>query len=83
MGAPGTDLKLSPAARKLFPFYVEAKNRETINIWKALEQAEKGMKDGLHPLVVFRRNHSPTYAAIRWDKLLELLPGAMWHAPLE
>lgn len=81
MGASGADVLLSPAARKLFPFYVEAKNRETINIWKALEQAEKGagpIRDQLadrvfHPLVVFRRNNSRTYAALPFDLLMRLV----------
>src|SRR5690349_9145817 len=85
MGASGEDLLLSPAARTRFPFYVEAKNQEALNIWKALEQAEKGAQArmrghgtwlGSSPpdaLVVFRRNHSPTYAALRFDALLDLL----------
>jgi predicted RecB family endonuclease len=75
MGASGADILLSPAARRLFPFYVEAKNRETINIWEAIRQASTGAGKavGVHPLVVFRRNNSPTYAALPFDLLLELL----------
>lgn len=76
MGASGADILLSPAARKLFPFYVEAKNRESLNIWAALEQAEVGRANALgtvHPLVVFRRNKSRTYAAMPFEVLLELL----------
>lgn len=74
MGASGADVLLSPAARKLFPFYVEAKNRETINIWKALEQADAGaLVTATAPLVVFRRNHSRTYAALPFDMLMRML----------
>ncbi len=70
MGASGEDLQLSPAARKLFPFYTESKYRESLNIWSALEQASG---KGHTPLVVFRRNYSSTFAAIPFTKLLELL----------
>ena len=40
MGDSGEDILLSPAARKLFPFSVECKNQEKLNIWSSLEQAE-------------------------------------------
>ena len=40
MGDSGEDVLLSPAARKLFPFSVECKNQEKLNIWSALEQTE-------------------------------------------
>lgn len=75
MGASGADLLFSPAARKLFPFYVEAKNQEALNIWAALAQAEAGSQKGagLAELVVFRRNHSATYAALPFAALLDLL----------
>ena len=72
MGDSGEDILLSPAARKLFPFSVECKNQEKLNIWGALEQAEDN--SGNHtPLVIFKRNRSKTYAVLEFDRLLELL----------
>ena len=72
MGDSGEDILLSPAARRLFPFSVECKNQEKLNIWSALEQAEEN--SGNHsPLVIFKRNRSKTYAVLEFDKLLELL----------
>tara|TARA_R110000765_G_scaffold136938_1_gene236334 strand:+ start:316 stop:657 length:342 start_codon:yes stop_codon:yes gene_type:complete len=72
MGASGEDLLLSPAARKLFPFSVECKNQESLNIWSAIEQAENN--SGNHtPLVIFKRNRTKTYAVLEFDKLLKLL----------
>jgi len=72
MGDSGEDILLSPAARKLFPFSVECKNQEKLNIWSALQQAESNA--GKHiPLLVFKRNRSKTYAVLEFDKLLELL----------
>ena len=72
MGDSGEDILLSPSARRLFPFSVECKNQEKLNIWGALEQAEDN--SGNHtPLVIFKRNRSKTYAVLEFDKLLELL----------
>ena len=72
MGDSGEDILLSPAARRVFPFSVECKNQEKINIWSSLEQAEEN--SGKHtPLVIFKRNRSKTYAVLEFDKLLELL----------
>tara|TARA_B100000315_G_C14336090_1_gene477453 strand:- start:295 stop:630 length:336 start_codon:yes stop_codon:yes gene_type:complete len=72
MGDSGEDILLSPAARRLFPYSVECKNQEKLNIWSALEQAEEN--SGKHtPLVIFKRNRSKTYAVLEFDKLLELL----------
>ena len=45
MGDSGEDILLSPAARKLFPFAVECKNQERLNIWDSLSQAESGTPD--------------------------------------
>ncbi len=70
MGDSGEDILLSPAARRLFPFSVECKNQEKLNIWGALEQAEDN--SGNHtPLVIFKRNRSKTYAVLEFDKILE------------
>ena len=72
MGDSGEDILLSPAARRVFPFSVECKNQEKLNIWGALEQAEEN--SGNHvPLVIFKRNRTKTYAVLEFDKLLELL----------
>ncbi len=72
MGESGEDILLSPAARKLFPFSVECKNQEKLNIWKSLEQSETN--SGKHtPIVIFKRNRTKTYVALEFEKLLELL----------
>lgn len=73
MGESGEDIKLSPAARKLFPYSVECKNTEKLNIWSALEQAEVNTKNGLHPAVFFRRNRSKTYVVIDAEHFLNLV----------
>ena len=72
MGDSGEDILLSPAARKLFPFSVECKNQEKLNIWSSLEQAETNSGNHI-PIVIFKRNRSKTFVALEFEKLLELL----------
>ena len=72
MGAGGEDLIMSRAARDKFPFSIECKNQEKLNVWSSLEQAESN--SGKHiPLLIFKRNRTKTYAVLEFDKLLELL----------
>jgi predicted ATPase with chaperone activity len=73
MGESGTDIKLSPAARKLFPFSVECKNQEKLNVWSALEQAQENTTMGTDPLLVFKRNRSTTFVAMELETFFNLL----------
>ncbi len=79
MGASGADLLLSPAARRLFPYYTECKNVEALNVWKSFEQARAGaQRQGekhevfLIPLLVARRNNTSPIAVVPLDYLLDL-----------
>ena len=75
MGASGADLQLSPAARRVFPYHVEAKNVEALNVHKALQQAEAGAaKAGQGvPLLAFRRNNTGAYVALSLTHFLDLV----------
>lgn len=76
MGCSGMDICLSSRAREIFPYGVEAKNQESLNIWSALKQCKANAeKEGLVPLLVFKRARSETYAVLRWSDLLSLLKG--------
>jgi hypothetical protein len=72
MGVQGSDLKLSPAAKKLIPYAFEMKNQESISIWSALQQSENNAGN-LTPVLVFKRNRSKTYAVIDIDSFIELI----------
>lgn len=52
MGAQGEDVKLSEAAFKVFPFYVECKSRAALSLYSFYEQADT--KDEV--LVVVKAN---------------------------
>lgn len=73
MGQSGEDIILSPAARKLLPYSFECKNTEKLNIWSAIEQSQDNCKEGLTPVVAFRRNHTKPYIAIELEHFLELI----------
>lgn len=69
---PGEDIRMSPAARKQFPFAIESKNQEKLQIWSALEQAESYRKEDRIPLLFFRRNRSKLYVALDAEEFFEL-----------
>ncbi len=72
MGASGEDIQLSPAARRLFPFSVEAKARESIAVYAWYEQA-KTNSGGHHPLLVIKQNHSKPLVVLDLDTFMELV----------
>ena len=72
MGDSGEDIQLSPAARKLIPYSIECKNQEKLNIWGALEQAEKNSGDS-KPVLIFKRNRSKTYAVLEIEDFIDLI----------
>ena len=72
MGAPGEDVRLSAAARAALPLSLECKCQERLNIWAAVEQAQKNCPAGATPCVVFTRNRAPTHAVVPWETLLGL-----------
>jgi len=73
MGESGVDIHLSPHARRLLPLSIEAKNQESLNIWSALQQAEENCKDHTFPAVVFKRNHSEQYIALKFEDFFKLI----------
>lgn len=71
MGGGGEDVILSTAARELVPISSECKNQESLSIWAALKQTEKNAGE-YTPVVFFTRNHTPKYAALPAEDLLDL-----------
>jgi hypothetical protein len=70
MGQSGRDVILRGKAKEMFIFHgIECKNRETLNIWQSLAQAEE---HGGKPIVFFKRNRSETYVAMKADDFFDL-----------
>lgn len=64
-GTPGPDLQLSPAAQRVFPFAVESKNHEALNIWAALKQAEShSLMESCGAAFVNATSHDPPYKSV-------------------
>ena len=72
MGESGEDIKLSPAAKREIPYSFECKNQERLSIWESLKQAETNCNYRT-PVLIFKRNHSKTYAVIDIDKFMKLI----------
>lgn len=74
MSESGRDIAFFGKARDAFPYSVECKNQESLSIWKAFEQAEKGCNgEAKYPLLVFKRNRSKTLAVVEFSHLLSLI----------
>ena len=72
-GSTGEDLQLSQAAAEQFPYAVEVKNVERLNIWQSLLQTTRhAARVGLEPLLAFRRNRSELWIAVRAEHFFQL-----------
>ena len=71
MGAGGEDLIMARAARKKFPYSIECKNQESVNVWKAYEQAEENSGDS-EPIVVLKRKNTKPLVLVDADYFVRL-----------
>lgn len=78
-GVTGEDLVFSPKARRCLPVAIECKNTETINIWKAYQQATQHANEAKIPLLIFRRNRSKLMACLSLEDLLLFAWGAFQY----
>ena len=72
MGSGGEDLIMSKAARNKFPYSIECKNQESLNIWKAWDQAN-GNKGLYEPLVVIKKNGVRPLVVLDAENFLEMI----------
>ena len=75
MGASGEDLIMSRPARRKFPYSIECKNQERVNIWSAYEQASENSGE-YEPLVILKKNRTKTLCLVDFDAFVKL------HHPL-
>ena len=71
MGSSGEDVIMGVQTRELFPYSIECKNQEKVNVWSAYEQAESNCK-GYEPLVVIKKNGKKPLAVIDAEYFVEL-----------
>jgi hypothetical protein len=69
----GPDLMMSEAALKKYPYAVEVKNVEKLNVWAAFEQAKShAVGTDLKPVLFFKRNRSEMLVVLRVEDFLWL-----------
>mgnify|MGYP001214931287 FL=1 len=71
MGAGGEDLIMSRSAREKFPYSIECKNQESLNIWKSYEQAQQN-SGNYEPIVVIKRNNVKPLVLVDADYFIQL-----------
>ena len=71
MGAGGEDLVMARAAREKFPFSIECKNQEKLNVWDAYKQASENSKD-YEPLVVMKKNNHKTLVVLDAESFVKI-----------
>ena len=72
MGSGGEDLIMARAAREKFPFSVEAKNQESGNVWKYMEQARDNAK--LYtPIVVMKKNREKPLVVVDAEVFVDMV----------
>ena len=72
MGAGGEDVVMARAASEKFPFSVECKNVEKLNVWDAYEQA-KANSSGYEPIVVMKKNHKKPLVVLDAEHFIEII----------
>lgn len=73
MGGAGTDIVMSPLARRNIPFDFEIKNQEKFNLNEAMKQSIANTPEGRIPVVVFSKNQDDVYISLKFIDFIELL----------
>ena len=63
MGAGGEDLIMARAARQKFPYSIECKNQEKLNVWNAYNQSEDNSGEN-EPLLIIKKNNKKPLAIV-------------------
>ncbi len=71
MGAGGEDLIMARAARAKFPFSIECKNVEKLNVWEAYDQAKANSGD-YEPIVVMKKNGKKPLVVVDAEYYIQL-----------
>jgi len=76
MGQSGVDVILRGGAQKKFPFSVECKSTEQINLRDFIAQAKSNVKEGTNWLLVFRtKSITEDIVVMSWDAFEKLFNG--------
>ena len=72
MGSQGEDVIMGSESRAKFPYSIECKNQEAVNVWKSFEQCQ--INSGKYePLLIIKRNLSKPLAVMDADHFVKLI----------
>ena len=71
MGASGEDLIMARAARKKFPYSIECKNQERVNVWESYKQALANCGK-YEAIVVIKKNHHKPLVVIDAEAFIKM-----------
>ena len=71
MGAGGEDLIMARAARQKFPFSIECKSVERLNVYEAYEQASANSGD-YEPVLFMKKNRKKPLVVVDADYFISL-----------
>ena len=71
MGAGGEDIIMARDARKKFPFSIECKNVEKLNIWEAYAQATAN-SGNYEPICVIKKNNVKPLVVLDAEYFIDL-----------
>ena len=71
MGSQGEDIIMGKQSRNRFPYSIECKNQERVNVWNAYDQASENCK-GYEPLVVIKKNRTKPLVVIDAEHFVKL-----------
>lgn len=71
MGSQGEDVIMGKMTRQLFPYSVECKNVERLNVWDAYDQASANC-NGYEPIVVMKKNRKKPLVVVDAEYFVKL-----------
>ena len=71
MGAGGEDIIMARAAREKFPFSIECKNVEKLNVYDAYEQAAANC-GAYEPLLIMKKNRKKALVVMDAEEFIKL-----------
>jgi len=74
MGAGGEDLIMARAARLKFPYSIECKNVEKLNVWDAYSQSKEN-SGNYEPIVVMKKNGKKPLVVVDAEYFIKLHNG--------
>ncbi len=74
MGETGADVKLVGKARDAFPYAVECKNQERLNLWASWDQTmDNAKKEKLSPALFVKKNRTEILVVLKATDFFDLI----------